>query len=73
MDTAQISALVAVITALPLNGILLFIIIILYRRNEKLTDELIICTGKRDYPTELVVDAQTTEKGAAPKPPVKRN
>lgn len=72
MDTAQISALVAVITALPLNGILLFIIIILYRRNEKLTDELIVCTGKRDYPTELVVDAQTTEKPAVPKPAVKR-
>lgn len=62
MDTAQISALVAVITALPLNGILLFIIIVLYRRNEKLTDELIVCTGKRDYPTELVVDAQTKEE-----------
>lgn len=55
MDTAQISAIVAVITALPLNGILLFIIIILYRRNEKLTDQLLECTGKKDYPTELLV------------------
>lgn len=67
MDTAQISALVAVITALPLNGILLFIIIILYRRNEKLTDELIECTGKRDYPTELVVDAKAPDVTKPPK------
>lgn len=55
MDTAQISAIVAVITALPLNGILLFIIIVLYRRNEKLTEQLIECMGKKDYPTELLV------------------
>lgn len=59
MDTAQISALVAVITALPLNGILLFIIIVLYRRNEKLTDELIACTGKKDFPTELIVEPKS--------------
>lgn len=55
MDTAGIGALVAVITALPLNGILLFIIIVLYRRNEKLTEQLIECMGKKDYPTELIV------------------
>lgn len=71
MDTTQISAIVAVITALPLNGILLFIIIVLYRRNEKLTEQLLECIGKKDFPTELIVEPkveQITAQRSKPKP-----